>query len=198
MSIFEFGREAWTEHATCATLPADGWDYPEGHATGDDVDRLHAAARICHTCPVHAECATRAEQVTPYGQIWAGVAYTNEGTRLNVCPRCALPCVGRNVSALWCSEDCRQRDRGSPLPDGAKIVKLRFPVWADTPSDLCKRRAIGRAPTKLKHLGWTRASVGEWSLRDLDDADIKRWANQHRPIGQVLEYAVYVTPRSTP
>jgi len=85
-------RPEWTRVALCRTRPDDWWD------TGDDGNRL--AILLCRrACPVLGECAAGDDQ--PCGVVRAGVAYSDRGRPLPMCP-CGRPVTRRRPGSDLC------------------------------------------------------------------------------------------------
>lgn len=59
--------EPWRESAACLEVPGDLF-FPE---KGEDAND---ARKICHTCPVIAECYVAAQEMKPQFGIWAGMS----------------------------------------------------------------------------------------------------------------------------
>jgi hypothetical protein len=82
----------WENSAICRTRPWDWWE------TGDGGNRL--AMTLCRVaCPVVADCAQA--DPAPIGMIRAGVAYSNTGLPLLVCP-CGRPIDRQGARRDWC------------------------------------------------------------------------------------------------
>lgn len=59
----------WTVDASCTHVDWELW-FPERGKAG--VKATTAAKRICHTCPVQAECLNYADSQRPQHGIWGG------------------------------------------------------------------------------------------------------------------------------
>lgn len=101
----------WRLRALCATRPADWWDL------GDDGNRL--ALALCSVCPVLDRCAGSRE----FGVVRGGVAWSDAGVRLPLCP-CGRP-AGRPSREMcftcWPSE-------GTAVPGRLRVRQRRGSV----------------------------------------------------------------------
>lgn len=106
----------WIDRATCRRLPPEWWE------SGDDGNRL--AMSLCRgACPVRGECAD--SEPRSVGVIRAGVAYSDVGTVLRLCP-CGRPIIARDGRALPGTTlrcpDCGAADRPGPA---SRLVRRR-------------------------------------------------------------------------
>lgn len=84
----------------CVGRPAEWWD------SADDGARL--AIGICRLCPTRANCLDGDPH--PEGVIRGGVAYSNRGAAMNLCPTCGYPQPGELTNLLNQSERCPRCD----------------------------------------------------------------------------------------
>lgn len=117
----------------CAGLPAELWD------SHDDGARL--ALAICRRCPVQPTCL--AGDPHPVGVVRAGVAFSNTGRPLSVCPTCGYPQPG---DALGGGDRCPRCD----VPTLSKFQPDLFRWHAAGLSDAEAGRRVGASARQVR------------------------------------------------
>ena len=80
MAVMADGEiDDWRERAACQAVTADLF-FPIGR-TGDALDHIEAAKRICLSCPVQAQCLRFALETNQEAGIWGGTS-EEERTKL--------------------------------------------------------------------------------------------------------------------